>query len=30
MNNSNFTFSFKFESQDKFFKVIQNSNKATQ
>ena len=32
MNNSNYTFSFKFESQEKFSKLIQNlnCNKATQ
>ena len=32
MNNSNYTFSFKFETQDKFYKLIQNlnCNKATQ
>ena len=32
MNNSNYTFSFKFETQEKFSKVIQNlnCNKATQ
>ena len=32
MNNSNYTFSFKFETQEKFSKLIQNlnCNKATQ
>ena len=32
MNNSNYTFSFKFEIQEKFSKLIQNlsCNKATQ
>ena len=32
MNNSNYTFSFKFETQEKFSKLIQNLNceKATQ
>ena len=32
MNNSNYTFSFKFETHEKFFKLIQNlkCNKATQ
>ena len=32
MNNSNYTFSFKFETQDEFYKLIQNlnCNKATQ
>ena len=32
MNNSNYTFSFKFETQEKFFKLIQNlsCNKATE
>ena len=32
MNNSNYTFSFKFETHDKFSKLIQNlsCNKATQ
>ena len=26
MNNSNYTFSFKFETQEKFSKLIQNLN----
>ena len=32
MSNSNYTFSFKFETQEKFSKLIQNlnCNKATQ
>ena len=32
MNNSNYTFYFKFETHEKFFKLIQNlkCNKATQ
>ena len=30
MSNSNCTFTFKFETQEKFSKLKQNSNKATQ